>query len=69
MPSLFLRFFRGRVGIESGKGGTGLGLNIAQTIIEQHKGRIQAANGLHGHEGATFTIWLPVLTQAPVLDS
>lgn len=66
LPSLFQRFFRGRVGMESGKAGTGLGLNIARMIVEQHDGRIQVANGLHDCRGATFTIWLPLIAEAPL---
>ncbi len=38
--------------------GTGLGLTITHDIIQQHHGRIEAANDPHG--GAIFSIWLPV---------
>jgi len=38
--------------------GTGLGLTITHDIIQQHHGRIEAANDPQG--GATFTIWLPI---------
>ncbi|MCK7527023.1 MAG: ATP-binding protein [Ignavibacteriales bacterium] len=37
--------------------GTGLGLTITRDIIEQHFGRIEAANDPQG--GAVFSIWLP----------
>lgn len=37
--------------------GTGLGLAIAQNIVENHEGRLSAANGPTG--GAVFTLWLP----------
>jgi len=38
--------------------GTGIGLTITQDIIQQHHGRIEAAN--NPTEGATFKVWLPV---------
>ncbi|HMR98717.1 MAG TPA: GAF domain-containing protein [Anaerolineales bacterium] len=38
--------------------GTGLGLTITHDIIQQHHGRIEAANDPQG--GAIFTIWLPI---------
>ena len=38
--------------------GTGLGLTITHDIIQQHHGRIEAANDPQG--GAIFTVWLPI---------
>ena len=38
-------------------GGTGLGMAIAQRIIEAHEGNIAVGNGPHG--GAEFVITLP----------
>jgi signal transduction histidine kinase len=56
---LFSRFYRGRIGRNSGHPGTGLGLAIAKEIIERHKGSIEVrSKGLPG-KGATFYIWLP----------
>jgi PAS domain S-box-containing protein len=46
------------------KGGTGLGLSIAQKIVEQHAGRIHAANRPEG--GAMLVIELPCVAMAPV---
>ncbi|HET9529748.1 MAG TPA: ATP-binding protein [Blastocatellia bacterium] len=37
--------------------GTGLGLAVSRRIVEEHQGRITAANNAEG--GATFTIYLP----------
>ena len=48
---LFTPFFTTR------KGGTGLGLSVAQHIVLQHGGSIHAENQPSG--GALFIIWLP----------
>jgi signal transduction histidine kinase len=54
LPYLFDRFWRAD---DAPAGGTGLGLAIAKWIVEQHCGRIDAANRPEG--GARFTAWLP----------
>ncbi len=59
LPHIFERFYRGRAGRESGIGGAGLGLAIVQSIVEQHKGHVEARNAPQG-KGAIFTIWLPI---------
>jgi len=43
-------------------GGTGLGLSIAQKVVEEHGGRIQAAN--HEDGGACMTLRLPTAPAA-----
>jgi two-component system NtrC family sensor kinase len=40
--------------------GTGLGLSVSQTLIQQAGGRITARN--HPKGGAEFTVWLPAQT-------
>ncbi|MBN1679450.1 MAG: PAS domain-containing protein [Anaerolineae bacterium] len=56
---LFTRFFRGKIGLESGVSGTGLGLAIAHEIVTQHKGRIRAESDGTPGSGAIFHVWLP----------
>lgn len=58
-PHLFERFYRGKVGHDSGMPGIGLGLAIAKEIVERHHGQIEVnSEGMPGR-GATFTLWLP----------
>lgn len=56
MAHLFERFYR-IPGSESAEG-SGLGLSVAQKIVEEHNGRIEVASTVG--EGTTFTICLPV---------
>jgi signal transduction histidine kinase len=56
MEHLFERFYR-IPGSESAEG-SGLGLSVAQKIVEEHNGRIEVTSTLG--EGTTFAIFLPV---------
>jgi signal transduction histidine kinase len=62
IPQLFQRFFRGKVGRESGYAGTGLGLSIVKEIAERNGGLVEAKNNEASSGGATFSIWLPAIT-------
>lgn len=57
IPNLFTKFYRVHGGLNSGNSGTGLGLFIARSIIERHKGTItvESQEGV----GSTFTFTLP----------
>lgn len=62
-PHIFERFFRGRVGRESGVPGTGLGLANARQIAQWHGGWIEVTSTGTPGQGATFTLWLPLQEQ------
>jgi len=57
---IFERFYRGEDPLVVASAGAGLGLVIARTLVEMHRGRIWfKSNGVSG-EGATFSFTLPV---------
>jgi two-component system sensor histidine kinase VicK len=56
-PHIFERFYRNERSIEAGIEGVGLGLSIAQEIVERHNGYITVESEVD--QGSTFTIWLP----------
>lgn len=58
LPFIFERFYRGDRSRHSNSGESGLGLPIAKSLVEMHKGAISVAS--HVGEGTTFTIVLPV---------
>lgn len=55
LPHIFERFYMGKNGKDSG--GSGLGLYIVKSIVEEHGGSIFAESKVN--EGAVFTISLP----------
>lgn len=55
---IFERFYRTDKSRVRKEGGYGLGLSIAKTIVEQHRGKITVASS--AEEGTVFTVSLPV---------
>lgn len=58
MPHIFDYFYRADRSRQTTSGGPGLGLSIARSIIENHKGSIEVTSA-PGH-GSTFRICLPI---------
>jgi len=67
LPHLFTALYRGETSRNRRTGGAGLGLTIAQRIMQAHGGDLTAANNSNG--GAMFTATLPAMhPTAPVQD-
>jgi signal transduction histidine kinase len=61
MPNLFERFFRARNVTLAEIPGSGVGLYIVKSIIEEMKGQIEVNSEIN--KGTTFTITLNALTE------
>ena len=59
LPHVFDRFYRSDKARTREQGGFGLGLAIAKSIVEEHKGNIEVSSSQG--EGTTFTVVLPVI--------
>ena len=58
LPHVFERFYKADRSRTRSAGGSGLGLSIAKTIVEMHRGSIQAVSDPGA--GATFIVSLPL---------
>jgi PAS domain S-box-containing protein len=67
LPRIFEQFRQGQKDSDS-KSGLGLGLAIVKNLVELHNGIIIAESVGLG-QGATFTVWLPLLESEPVVSS
>jgi signal transduction histidine kinase len=62
LNQIFDRFYRVDRARTRAKGGVGLGLSIAQTLVSAHGGRIAVSNRPEG--GVRASIWLPYVNDA-----
>ncbi|HJS20028.1 MAG TPA: HAMP domain-containing sensor histidine kinase [Anaerolineales bacterium] len=63
LPHIFERFYRAEKSRTRGKStGFGLGLSIANWIVEKHGGRIEVVS--QDGKGTTFVIWLPLFSNS-----
>lgn len=61
LPQMFTRFRQGDSSTTRRHGGIGLGLSIAASLTRLHGGEISASSPGRGR-GATFRVWLPLVT-------
>lgn len=67
LPNIFERFQQGQKNSGS-KDGLGLGLAIVKNLVEMHNGTITADSPGIG-QGATFTVYLPLLKSEPIINT
>lgn len=58
LNKIFERFYRVDDSMDRETGGYGLGLSIAKSVVDQHKGKIYATSNFN--KDSTFTVELPL---------
>lgn len=66
-PRVFELFTQAGHAREMGEGGLGIGLALAQRLVEMHDGTIEAHSGGRGH-GSEFVVTLPMVSTTRVPD-
>jgi PAS domain S-box-containing protein len=60
LPHVFDLFQQGERTLDRAQGGLGIGLTLVRQLINMHGGRVDAYSAGTG-QGATFTIWMPIV--------
>jgi two-component system, chemotaxis family, CheB/CheR fusion protein len=65
LPRIFDLFVQGHQTLARSEGGLGIGLTLLKSLVELHHGRVEASSDGPGR-GSTFTVWLPLASDAAV---
>ncbi|MHB8903005.1 MAG: PAS domain S-box protein [Thermoguttaceae bacterium] len=64
LPHVFDLFQQGDRTLDRAQGGLGIGLTLVRQLVNMHGGRVDAYSA-GAEQGATFTVWLPIVAAAP----
>jgi signal transduction histidine kinase len=62
IPKLFTKFYRAQNAINNDISGSGIGLYITKSIVDELKGKIKVESKIN--QGTTFEIWLPSINDS-----
>jgi two-component system CheB/CheR fusion protein len=68
LPRIFELFVQGDQSIARSEGGLGIGLTLLKSLVELHRGRVDAHSEGPG-TGSTFTVWLPLAPNATMTSA
>lgn len=68
LPCIFDLFVQASRALDRSHGGLGIGLTLVQRLVKLHGGRIEAHSEGLG-QGSEFTVYLPILSEAPPLPT
>jgi len=67
LPRVFDLFTQVESTLDRAKGGMGIGLTLVRSLVELHRGRVEASSAGH-NQGSVFTVYLPECIAPPVLE-